>query len=244
MRKLFFVTFGLVLMASLVGAESNNVYLPFYSTKKEGLVSRSSQAVYKNEAGRVNRTDKIQSLLQALFAGPTESEKAAGYQSPIPPKSKLVNIEMKNKDVEVYISKELLENAASPDEIIEYMEIAVADTLIHNLTEDEAPTAVRYWIEDTDGIFRPDTKFTIPGKETLPKHAPKYQPFAAVSPSNTNSPFAPVEGKFPSTRPTGLLSGKRIGINAGHGLRKIHEQPFPPENRRNIANLHRAVDAA
>lgn len=208
---------GMQLFTTCFAANPNFVLLPFFSNQKKGPVLRPFQGVFKAESDYSNNSNRINTLIKTLFEGPTESEKAAGYLTPIPEKTKLVSVKMKNKDVEIYISKEFLEKASSPDAVIEYMEIAVSNTLIHNLTEEQKPTSVRYWIEDTDGTFKPDTKYTIPGKETLPKHQPQYQPFAAVPSSNTVSPFAPVEGKFPTTRPTGLLSGKRIGINAGHG---------------------------
>ena len=211
-----FFCFGM----SYLSAQEKQVVIPFERAQDRARVRRSSTDVY-GATGLSNLTpaDKWKLLVQTLFTGPTEPEKAVGYVSPIPNKTRLISVKVEGKVVEVYLSKEFLQNVSSPDIAIEVMEHAVSDTLLNNFPQNQQPASVKYWIENTDGTFRPDTKYTIPGKENLPMHPPKYQPFAQALSNQEVLPYSysPVEGRVPTTQPTGGLSGKRIGINPGHG---------------------------
>ncbi len=196
------------------GGIKENIWLPFYDSQEGQGVSRPVTQIYglkATDTATLGTEAKIKLLLEALIQGPTTEEQVAGHTSAIPSTTRIVSIsyDAKKKTLKVVFSHEILSGKLTADALVENLTEAVNKTF-YNLDVEEVPELVDLQIEDEKGTPYPVEHYTLSGKEQIVPVTPKYKPFSKTIES-------PVVPRFPTGRPSGLLSGKRIGINAGHG---------------------------
>lgn len=196
------------------GGIKENIWLPFYDKDEQQGVERPVTGIYKvsvSDATTLGTEAKMRLLLEALIQGPTSEEQQAGHASVIPASTRLETLEYsaKLKTLKIVFSHDALTGNHTPDYVVEKLTEAI-NKVFYNLEITEIPEQVELQIQDEKGVVYPAEHFTKPGQENLKPVESKYEPFSKTIES-------PVVARFPSGRPTGGLSGKRIGINVGHG---------------------------
>ncbi|MDI6784912.1 MAG: GerMN domain-containing protein, partial [bacterium] len=206
--------FGLV---SFIYAEPNSVPLVFYQQGVPIVVARDKVAVFGEKAAIADQlpiAEKAKDIVAALVAGPTPDEQKQGFTSAIPANTKLLNVEVVESRINITLSKEFFDSEEPFDSVYEY----VNDQFIKTFTEEPELREFYIYIEDKDGTIRLGDDYTIPGKERLQKLQSGALEFGTAQPPGpVESVGQIVQPRPPNNRPTGALSGKRIGINAGHG---------------------------
>ncbi|GAB4324889.1 MAG: hypothetical protein Kow0059_20710 [Candidatus Sumerlaeia bacterium] len=159
-------------------------------------------------------------LIEALLAGPTAEERAAGLRAVFPAGARLAGVEIGPlgvADVRIELPAEFLNDQARLRAGFDTMSAAVLKTL-QNLPLAGARIVARP-IEDAGAEFRPlDRFFTwpdpprpAPAPDTARPSAPAPQ---APAPGTGLQNYVPSPG---SARPVGSLTGKAVYLNPGHG---------------------------
>ncbi|MFB3897913.1 MAG: GerMN domain-containing protein, partial [bacterium] len=205
-----YLSFVIVIMAGNTArssADASSVPLVFYQHGIIKVVSRPNTAVFGTKAiitDNLTLNEKATGILTALLDGPTAEELKEGITSPIPSGTRLLKSEVVDTRINVTLSKEVF-NGQPFDSVFEY----VNDQIIKTFTVYPELKEFYIYIEGEDGVVRLADEYTIPGKERL-------QQLQSVTPVNKSTGQI-VQPRVPDNHPTGQLSGKRIGINPGHG---------------------------
>ncbi|MFB3896653.1 MAG: GerMN domain-containing protein [bacterium] len=206
-----FIGICLLKLGNQAYATSDSVPLVFYQQGEIKVVIRPNTAVFGDKAllaDKLSLEDKATDILTALIAGPNEEEKTLGITSPIPSGTKLLKSEVIDSRLKVTLSKEFISSGKPFDSVLEY----VNDQIIKTFTEYPELKEFYIYIEGEDGIVRLADDYTIAGQERLQKIAA-----GEFGIPQSKSIGGVVQPRVPTNHPTGILSGKRIGINPGHG---------------------------
>ena len=194
----------LLLALPAVAQQAGPVTVYFY---RDGEAVPAARRITLSDAPQAD----VVALLEALLAGPTPDERAAGLVSPLPPGTELLAATINGNEVTVDLR---LPSAFLRSELDAYCSDAIVDQVVktvHPLGLDR----VHVRAESADGSLLPLSDFLprpIVPHPTPPPNNDLLTVPAGPAPDYAGQPPAPGQG-----RPQGALSGKTIWLSAGHG---------------------------
>lgn len=202
----------------VIGSSENNIKLLFFKDGYPITVKRDYKIVFADKAEFVDKLtieEKATFILNSLLAGPTKEEQELGIKTYFPKGTKLLKVQVEEDAIYIELSNEFLHpKDESFDTVLEYTNEQIIKSLF------AIPELHHFYInvEDDDGVIKPAYDFTIPGKERLKRlKEGTILPDKTLPEQQENRKRSIVEPRFPPQQPTGLLTGKKIGINPGHG---------------------------
>ncbi|MGD2205153.1 MAG: GerMN domain-containing protein, partial [Anaerolineae bacterium] len=195
---------ALLLTIPIVAQQAGNPVVYFY---------RDGQAVpvVRPVAPSGDPQADAETLLEALLAGPTADERAAGLMSPLPPGADLVAVTVDADEVTVDLDLPL-------DFLREQLDPFRSDAIVEQIVKTLHPLGLHHVhvrAEDESGTFLPVSAF-LPRPDVPVPSVPPNDDAApdrlGPAPDYTGQPPLPGQGQ-----PQGALSGKTVWLSAGHG---------------------------